>query len=152
MELDITRAEETSTQSKRWEFPYWSNKENAHITVTMISKSGEKRIASVQGEENPDYIEIINEFGVDQIDKNTEDGLRRREDNIRKAAQRKETERMRMQQETLFQIKLEAFEIPAVKKSENKDLKKLIRKAKSPMEVQAYTTILVMKELENEES
>ena len=150
MEYEVTKAEETPKAQKQWEFPYWTNKDNHHISATMILPSGEKRVASVQGEENPDYIAIVEEFGVAQLDKNTEGGLRRREENIRKAAQRKETERMRMEQEQLFQVKLEAFEIPVVKKSDNKELKKLIRKAKSPMEVNAYTTILLMKELENE--
>ena len=46
-------------------------------------------------------------------------------------------------------MKLEAFEIEAIKNSTDRAAKALIRKSKSPMEVQAYTTILLMKELDN---
>ena len=50
----------------------------------------------------------------------------------------------------LFNSKLESFEISAVKESKNTELKRLIRKAKTPMEVGAYTTILLMENLRDE--
>ena len=40
-------------------------------------------------------------------------------------------------------MKLEAFEIDEVKNSENRELKKKIRKAKTLLEVQAYTTMIL---------
>ena len=46
-------------------------------------------------------------------------------------------------------MKLEAFEIEAIKNSTDRASKAMIRKSKSVLEVQAYTTILLMKELEN---
>ena len=54
-----------------------------------------------------------------------------------------------MKQEMLFNSKLEAFEITAVKESKNTNLKRLIRKAKTPMEVNAYTTILLMESMDD---
>ena len=62
--------------------------------------------------------------------------------------QRKESEAIRAKQEQLFGAKLEAFEITAVKESKNTNLKRLIRKAKTPMEVNAYTTILLMESMD----
>ena len=55
----------------------------------------------------------------------------------------------RMKQETLFEMKLEAFECELIKNSDNKELKKMIRKAKTPVEVQAFSTILIQEELQN---
>ena len=45
-------------------------------------------------------------------------------------------------------MKLEAFESDLIKNSKDKELKKMIRKAKTLIEVQAFSTILIQKELE----
>ena len=47
----------------------------------------------------------------------------------------------------LFGAKLQAFEIELIKNSKNNTLKRLIRKAKSPLEVQALSSILISREL-----
>ena len=47
----------------------------------------------------------------------------------------------------LFGSKLEAYEIPLIKNSGNNEMKKLIRKAKSPLEVQTLASILLKEEL-----
>ena len=54
--------------------------------------------------------------------------------------------------ETNPQIEVEAFEISTIKNSTNMELKRKIRKAKSPMEVAAYTTILLLDDFMNEKS
>ena len=86
------------------------------------------------------------------LDKNTEEGVKRRDDEIKKRLQRKETEAIRHKQEILFNSKIEAFEISTIKNSTNMELKRKIRKAKSPMEVAAYTTILLLDDFMNEKS
>ena len=53
-----------------------------------------------------------------------------------------------MKSDTLFDAKLEAFEIEIIKISKNREFKSRIRKAKSIMEVTALTAALIM--LENE--
>ena len=144
---DITRVEETpKVKNYKYTHPYWSNKDAKHIVVVLEYDDGRKATASVQDMDgtNPDYIAILEEFGVEQLDKNTEEGIRRRDEGIKKRLQRKETEAVRAKQEQLFGAKLQAFEIDNVKDSSNIELKRLIRKAKSPLEVQAYTTILLL--------
>ena len=42
-----------------------------------------------------------------------------------------------MKVDTLFQCKLDAFEIEAIRKSKNREFKSKIRKAKTPLEVTA---------------
>lgn len=151
---DITRVEETpKVKNYKYSHPYWSNKERKHIVVTLEYNDGRKSTASVQDMDgtNPDYKAIIEEFGEEQLDKNTAEGIRRRDEGIKKRLQRKETEAVRAKQEQLFGAKLQAFEISAVKESDNMELKRLIRKAKSPMEVQAYTTILLMESMNEQD-
>lgn len=156
IDLDITpAAPEPETPKYKFTDPYWSNKDAKHVIVTIEYPNGKRATASVQDNdgENPDYKRIMEEFGEEVLDKNTEEGVKRRDEQIKKRLQRKETEAVRARQEQLFGAKLQAFEIGAVKESKNTNLKRLIRKAKSPMEVQAYTTILLMETLdENKES
>lgn len=143
--------EETQEKPKpKYIFPYWSNKDSKHLIVTLEYPNGTKATASVQDVDgnNPDYNAIIEEFGEEQIDANTAEGVARRDDQIKKRLQRKESEAIRAKQEQLFGAKLEAFEITAVKESKNTNLKRLIRKAKTPMEVTAYTTILLMESMD----
>ena len=143
--------EETQTKPKpKYIFPYWSNKDSKHLIVTLEYPNGTKATASVQDIDgaNPDYNAILEEFGEEQIDANTAEGIARRDDQIKKRLQRKESETIRAKQEQLFGAKLEAFEITAVKESKNTKLKRLIRKAKTPMEVSAYTTILLMESMD----
>jgi len=151
---DIQTVDEKEIKTKKFVYkdPYWSNKENKHIIVTLEYPDGRTATASIQDQDgsNPDYKAIIDEFGEELLDKNTEEGIRRRDEQVKKRLQRKEAESIRAKQEQLFGAKLQAFEISAVKESSNIELKRLIRKAKSPMEVQAYTTILLMETMDEQ--
>ena len=143
--------EETQVKPKpKYVFPYWSNKDTKHLIVTLEYPNGTRATASVQDVDgdNPDYNAILEEFGEEQIDANTAEGVARRDDQIKKRLQRKESEAIRAKQEQLFGAKLDAFEITAVKESKNTKLKRLIRKAKTPMDVTAYTTILLMESMD----
>ena len=148
--IEITPAPEEKEEPKYiFKDPYWSNKKAKHIIAVVEYPNGKRATASIQDTDgkNPDYKKIIEEFGEEQIDANTEEGLKRREENIKKRLARKETEEIRRKQEMLFNTKLEAFEIAAVKESKNTDLKRLIRKAKTPLEVGALTSILIQEDL-----
>ena len=152
IDLDVTPAQEEKKNKYEFEFPYWSNKEAKHMIVTINYPNGTRATASIQDNDgsNPDYKRIMEEFGEEQIDANTEEGLKRRDENKKKRMQRMESQAARARQEMLFNSKLESFEISAVKESKNTELKRLIRKAKTPMEVGAYTTILLMENLRDE--
>tara|TARA_R110002050_G_scaffold61583_1_gene136023 strand:+ start:187 stop:720 length:534 start_codon:yes stop_codon:yes gene_type:complete len=129
--------------------PYWSNKEQKHLIALIEYPDGRQTTASIQDVDgtNPDFIKILKDFGEETIDKNTEEKLKQRDDAIKKRLQRAETEEVRAKQEMLFGSKLMAFEIELIKNSKNNTLKKLIRKAKSPLEVQALSSILISREL-----
>lgn len=142
------------TPKKKYLFPYWSNKENRHLIVTIENASGQSNMASIMDPDgtNPDMKAVLEQYTEEEIDKNTEEGLNRRNENIKRQMERRESQQARAKQEGLFNCKLEAFEVEAIKNSKNTELKRKIRKAKSIMEVQAYATILLMKELENDEA
>ena len=108
-------------------------------------------MASIQDKDgtNPDMKEVLRVFTEEQIDENTKVNLEKRNDSIKKTAERRESQKARAQQEALFAAKLEAFEIGTIKNSKNTQLKRMIRKSKTIMEVTAYTTILLMKDLES---
>ena len=92
---------------------------------------------------------ILEQYTEEDIDENTKKGLDKRNEIIKQQMERQQSQVARGKQESLFNCKLEAFEVEQIKNSKNTELKRMIRKSKSIMEVQAYATILIMKELEN---
>jgi hypothetical protein len=126
------------TDHPKYRNTVWKDKENRSLTCEIFI-GGEYQQCIVnagpasEGFVNPDYAAIEDEKKAQEEER---------------AKEQQEVHLNRVKQEALFNIKLEAFEIPIVKQSEEKELKKLIRKAKSPVEVTAYTTILIQRELE----
>lgn len=140
----------------------WTNIETKHavnceIIVNLDNGSSQVFTAVVarpdDGSINQDWEDIMAKFGPDAIDEATTESvqqkqLRREEERARREENNKRQAEFE-KQEVLFAYKLEAFEIDAVKDSSDRAMKALIRKSKSIPEVQAYTTILLMKELNN---
>jgi hypothetical protein len=137
----------------------WANeakdKLNCQIIVNLDDGSSQIFDASVSQVEggNPDWDGIMEQIGPDRIDEATTQAIVDRNAERELIVQENEENRKKedefRKQETLFAMKLEAFEIPEIKESSNREMKAKIRKSKSPMEVQAYTTILLMKEVDN---
>ena len=131
--------------------PVWKNEEKTQVLCIFEYEDGGQfeAVVSDTAEGNPDWYEIMELYTIEKIDELTqqleEDRKKRRDE---KAQYHKDSEE-RQKNEALFACKLEAFEIPEVRESKNRELKSKIRKAKSIVEVQSYTTILIMKELEN---
>tara|TARA_R110000787_G_scaffold179702_2_gene291647 strand:- start:28811 stop:29275 length:465 start_codon:yes stop_codon:yes gene_type:complete len=134
--------------------PIWQNKDNRHLVCELLQSDGEYLIAHIiagpedQQGVNADYDAIIADYGLDELDKRTIDHKESNKKAHQTKKEHEEAKRNREVQELLFNMKIEAFEIPSVKASKNKTLKKLIRKSKTPIEIQAYTTILIARELE----
>tara|TARA_B100001939_G_C16922213_1_gene609921 strand:- start:1036 stop:1620 length:585 start_codon:yes stop_codon:yes gene_type:complete len=155
LEIDPSNITTVQDEPKKRNFvykdPYWSNKDAKHMIVTLEYEDGRKSTASIQDKDgtNPDYKAILEEFGEEVLDNNTAEGVRRRDEQVKKRLQRKETEAVRARQEALFGAKLQAFEIDKIKHSSNVELKRLIRKAKTPLEVTSYTTILLLDDFMN---
>lgn len=152
LDTSVTQVSEEITPKKKYLNPYWSNKDNRHLIVTIEQPNGQHSLASIMDPDgtNPDMKAVLEQYTEDDIDTNTQEGLDRRNENIKRQMERRESQQARAKQEALFNCKLEAFEVEGIKNSKNTELKRMIRKSKSIMEVQAYATILLMKELEND--
>lgn len=137
---------------KKYLNPYWANVEQRHLIVTIKQPNGKESLASIQDKDgnNPDMKAVLEQYTEEQIMKNTEEGLRRRNEHIKKQAERRQSQEARRFQEQLFAAKLEAFEIDVVKASKNVEGKRRIRKAKTIMEVHVMTTALVLQDMQSE--
>jgi len=143
-------SEETLPKYKN---PIWQDKANRKIVCRMLQGNGEYAVIHIDaaGGVNADYDAIIEMFGEDELDRLTaeHDVERERQEKIRK--EKAEADAMRRKQEVLFNMKLEAFEIEEIKNSQNRELKKRLRKSKTPIEVHAYATLLIQEALANAE-
>ena len=135
---------------KEWKHPFWENAAKDRLTVrlniTHEDGSFSTSVAKVSkydesGKITDDYNEVLTQNPVERIDKFTEERLERhkqqREANIKKNKEKQETKRL----EDLFNLKLQAFEIPEIKSSMNRALKSKIRKSRNVVELNAYAAV-----------
>lgn len=139
---------------------FWDNEEHtrAKAILEIETEDGVKtsQVLTVNqfgpdGEENPDWTELMEAVGPDKITQETLDRVERKQ----KEQQQKEIREQEIKNaktlEKLFNAKLEAFEIPEVKNSKNRALKSQLRRAKTIMQVNIYAMMIVMEAM-NEES
>ena len=136
-----------------WKDPIWKDKDNRRMVARRLTGTGEYAVVHIDasGGVNKDFDEILETFGEEKLDELT---AKHKEEQIRQEQihrERVEADQTRRKQETLFNMKLEAFEIEEIKHSQNRDLKKRLRKAKTPIEIQAFATLLIQEALANEE-
>ncbi len=145
---------------KEWKHPFWEtaakDRLTARLNITHDDGSFTTTVARVSkfddnGRVSSDWEEVLQQNDIKDIDKFTEERLERhrqkREANIKRQEERNEAKRL----EELFNYKLQTFEIPDIKNSENRKLKAKIRKAKNVIEMNAYATILLMEILNESE-
>tara|TARA_B100000575_G_C23125338_1_gene651906 strand:+ start:304 stop:753 length:450 start_codon:yes stop_codon:yes gene_type:complete len=146
---------------REWKHPFWETAAKDRITcrlnITHDDGSFTTAVSSVSkydenGKITKDYQEVLDQNPIPEIDKFTEERLerhkQRREAEIKKNKERQEAKRL----EDLFNYKLQTFEIPEIKNSEDRKLKAKIRKSRNVIELNMYATMLMMKELNESES
>lgn len=147
--------------TRKWaDDSFWESYDQNRITTILTITDDEGRETRQQltvsrynpdGTDNPDFAEIIEQITEEKVSQNTN------ERNERKANERKAREQARIEQqkaielEKLFEAKIQAFEIEHIKNSKNRVLKSKLRKAKNLIEVNIYSMMIVMEELENEQ-
>ena len=100
------------------------------------------------GTPNELFNEVLDDLGVESVDRNTEDRK------VRKAAEKEEGQQRDVEfararkLEELFNYKLEIFETEEIKNSKNRKLKGKLRRAKSKIEVNLYAMMLLQEVLE----
>jgi hypothetical protein len=147
--------------TKTWsDTSFWESYQQDKIRTILKTTDDEGRVITQQlsvdkyapdGSENIDFKEIISVITAQIITLNT--NLR----NEKKSAERAEAEQRRLEQEKarelqrLFEAKIQAFEIDSIKNSTNRILKSKLRKAANLIEVNIYSMMIVMEELNNAE-
>lgn len=138
---------------------YWEASDRSIVKCIRLSKQEGKpdnqrkkevlqfhKILS-NGQECPNYKEVVTKFGIERIDQNTAERKERKErESKEKRAihdQRKKTAEL----EQLFNLKLQAFEIDEIKNSEDRALRAKLRRAKNAVEMNALSAIIIAKEL-----
>lgn len=126
----------------------WANDSKTKIFCEYHYKDGRVLEAHISNTEegNPDWKEIVDTVGEEELQRNAIDFIRKR-DQRRNDSQRQKEKEEAKKNEIIFNAKLDTFSIEEIKNSKNTKLKSKIRRAKSLQEVNMYTTLLLMHEM-----
>jgi len=149
-------------KNRRWlDNAFWSdNSDKQNITAILeFDTLDNKKTSQVMqvpenlpnGTPNPDFSDILKAVGVEKIDINTNERLSRHQRDKHQNEQSEREHKKARELESLFNAKLKAFEIDAVKNCKDRVMKSKLRKAKNEMECMAIVTIIIMKSFEADE-
>lgn len=147
--------------TRKWaDDSFWESYDQNRITSILTTTDADGKETKQQltvsrfnpdGSDNPDFKEIIDQLSEEKITENTT------KRNERKVAEREMQEQKRREAEKakelqkLFEAKIAAFEIDDIKNSKNRELKAKLRKAKNQVEVNIYSMMIVMEQMNNEQ-
>jgi hypothetical protein len=131
---------------------FWRDDNREHVTcmhMTEYEDGGKNHVVLeldrvTNGEEDELFKQLLGEIPVETIDRNT---MERRQRKIEEGALdvgNKDRQNRAGELESLFNIKLQAFEMEEVRNSTNRKLRSKIRSAKNAVELNAYLSVLVM--------
>lgn len=126
--------------------PRWGNDNKTHIIADFRYEDGRIVVASITNEPgappNPDWNEIIDTFGTEKIDANSDRALKRHMARKQASQESRAIEAERREREALFNVKAEIFDMDVVKNSQNREVKNKIRRATTITEAQVYAAVL----------
>jgi hypothetical protein len=146
-------------QQKKYEYlpnAYWEKEDRSQLKcIRMTTQADGKKLKEIlvydkilpNGFPNPDYSEVISLFGIEAIDRNTDERKIKKEKEEREKQAVDEQKRKSRELEQLFNLKLQAFEIEEVKNGSDRDIRAKIRRAKNVVELNALTAIAIGVEL-----
>lgn len=128
--------------------PHWANEKKDQILCKFKFEDGSVMNASIMdtADGNPDWTEVMSKYGVKGVDKITNQIIQNRKKRRDVELQRQKEKNERRKNEELFNLKLKAFEMEEVRQSRETKLKSKIRRSQSEFEVQAWTSVLLLKE------
>ena len=137
---------------------FWENDDKSQLNCILEMEDDVGRMTrqvmllnrtDKEGNANPDFDEVVDALGEDVIDKETEDRVERKKAEKEEHVQRDKEHAKARKLEKLFNYKLEAFEVEEIKNSTNRKLKAKLRRAKSRIEVDMWS-IMILQESLNE--
>jgi len=145
---------------KQWmDNAYWETEEKKELNCILELEDDVGRVTRQQmflhrhdkdGSENELFNEVINDIGEEIIDKSTEDRVVRKKAEVEEESIREEEHNKARKLEKLFNYKMEAFEVEDIKNCKNRKLKAKLRRAKSKIEVDLYSIMILQDQLEAE--
>jgi hypothetical protein len=149
--------QEVAEQEEEWTHDtmiegLWRTDEKKEISI-LYEREDKSRYSGQALEDSREWKDFFHKFTSEQIDEFSETNKLQREAQnknrpSREIKQRDEKQRFERKRaaddlETLFRAKLEAFEIPEVRDSENRELRSRIRKSKSLTEISALVASFI---------
>ena len=99
------------------------------------------------GDENELFNEVVDALGEARIDEETRARVVRKKAEVEESKIREKKHNKARKLEKLFNYKLEAFEVEEIKNSKNRKLKAKLRRAKSKIEVDMYSIMILQDQL-----
>lgn len=147
---------------KRWmDNAFWETDEKKELNCILELEDDVGRVTRQQmflsrhdkdGSENELFNEVVEALGEQRIDEETEARVVRKKAEAEEEKIREEEHQKARKLEKLFNYKLEAFEVEEIKNSKNRKLKAKLRRAKSKIEVDMYSIMILQEQLEAEDS
>lgn len=134
--------------------PHWINNARTMLEAEFQYDDGRivKAVISETDTSNPDLAEIKSKFSNEELEQNTRKKIAKITASREQEQQTLQAIEDRKNQEQLFAVKLQIFDIELVKNSVNRKLKSQIRKSKSAIEAQAWAAALLLSEYNAEET
>lgn len=143
---------------KRWmDNAFWETDEKKELNCILELEDDVGRVTRQQmflhrhnkdGSENELFNEVVEALSEQRIDEETEDRVVRKKAEAEEEKIREEEHLKARKLEKLFNYKLEAFEVEEIKNSKNRKLKAKLRRAKSRIEVDLYSIMILQEQLE----
>ena len=143
---------------KQWmDNAFWEKEDKQEVNCILELEDDVGRVTRQQmflhrlnkdGSENELFNEVIDALGEDSIDKETTDRVVRKTAEAEEEVMRDEEHNKARKLEKLFNYKMEAFEVDEIKVSKNRKLKAKLRRAKSKIEVDMYSIMILQDQLE----
>jgi len=143
--------------NRQWQnHAFWENYAKDRITGILVITQPDGKKTSQQltvsklddkGQANPDFQEVLDQLGTEQLDKNTQARADKKAEESRTRYLKEQQKKKQEQLAALFDAKLNAFEIPEIKNSKNRELKARLRKSKNIVEMQIFAQLIVKEEL-----
>ena len=138
---------------------FWETDEKKELNCILELEDDVGRVTHQQmflrrhdkdGNENELFNEVVEALGEERIDQETADRVERKKAEAEEDKIREEEHNKARKLEKLFNYKLEAFEVDEIKNSKNRKLKAKLRRAKSKIEVDMYSIMILQEQLEAE--
>ena len=145
---------------KQWmDNAFWETDEKKELNCILELEDDVGRVTRQQmflsrhdkdGSENELFNEVVEALSEQRIDEETEGRVVRKKAEAEEDKIREEEHQKARKLEKLFNYKLEAFEVEEIKNSKNRKLKAKLRRAKSKIEVDMYSIMILQEQLEAE--